>query len=216
MSILYTPVDVKFELPLLSDLSKWIDDNKTCDKNHWTHSKEQHDWAFIASRYNITNWKSFDTFNMWQANREFDETLPHHQLHPSITEIFPGLSELLLQLPFKQIGMAGFLRQLKEIPLHYDTHDATLPLEPRRFLIYMSEPSTNTFYLHKNKVNYPIKIHDEYRVFAFNSTEAMHGAHVPQDEKILLSVVGILDHSKHEELIKQSLITFKHSVVQSN
>jgi len=37
MSILYTPIDIEFELLSFNNLSKWIDENKANNVTLWTH-----------------------------------------------------------------------------------------------------------------------------------------------------------------------------------
>jgi len=123
--------------------------------------------------------------------------------------MFPGLVDCIMQLPFVEIGAVGLLKQLKEIEPHVDTFDPTMPTEPRRYLVLLTPPAENTFYILKNDIPEVVPVHPDYRAFAFNSTDTTHGAIAPSGIKILMSVVGILDHDAHAALITRSMDKFK-------
>ena len=218
MTILFTPIDIEINYPAPNTLLSWIDDNKIVDEEWWAIKAERHDWILAASRENNVDWRQTDTIVNWDNDRVYRPELPYVNINPSLTlnGIFPDLEKLLNALPFKQIGVAGFLRQLNEIPLHVDTPDHTNPMEPRRYLVYMTDLQYNTFYLNDGQRDYNITLNDDYRVFAYNNTDIQHGARPPTGLKILLSVVGILDHDKHNELIQRSIAKFPNQVIRSD
>jgi hypothetical protein len=96
------------------------------------------------------------------------------------------------------------MRQLGEIDEHRDTYDPNEPQEPRRYLIYLTDPQHNTFWVRNGDQRRVVDIPDQTRVFAFNNSETTHGALPPTGEKILLSVVGIIDDVRHQALLERS------------
>ena len=116
------------------------------------------------------------------------------------------------ELPFDQIGTSGFIMQIGTIPPHNDAeYDMT---EPRRYIIYATDPAYNTFhFVHKGEKIWP-QIDPKYRCFAFNNTDVEHAADPTNRTKILLSTVGIMNKEKHEALLKRSIEKFADKVIR--
>ena len=217
MTVIYTPIDIKFDIPDETSLYEWFENNKVIYSDHWSISEGKHEWALLASREQPDDWSTLDVYEKWMKNPFVEIDNASVFFNPDINDKLESLKELILKLPFKQIGAAGLIKQKDEIELHRDTYDPTQPLEPRRYLALLTDVKKNTFYL-KNRFDdrkYNIKIHSEYRVFCFNNTDVLHGAYAPFSDngKILLSVIGILDHEQHEKLLKKSIEKF-HDYVQ--
>lgn len=214
MKVAYTPLDIKFSIPEVNDVIKWFDANRIQEDDFWVFKDERHEWAIVACREQVQNWRSIDPYTKW-IDSKF-QMLPVTRLifAPGFEKLFPELVTVIKKLPFKQIGVAGFLKQLSNIEPHIDTFDLTKPNEPARYLIYITNHDENTFYMETlSGQRLDIDIHPHYRAFAFNNVDFKHGAETPHKTKILLSVVGILDHDKHDELISRSIRKFKDYVV---
>lgn len=213
MTILYTPLDIKFDMPSYDDIIDWFDNNKIYDPDFWVFKEGRHEWALCAASHEPENWQRIKPYNDWLAQDHKESEGAKLRFAPHFCERLPGLVEAIKQMPFKEIGAVGMLKQLKNIEPHVDTYDPTLPLEPRRYMIYLTDPSQNTFYIEDQMHCIMPEIHDTYRAFAFNSTDVKHGATPPNDVKILMSVVGILDHDRHNEMIERSVSKFGDYVI---
>lgn len=216
MLILSTLIDLQFELPNIDQLSDWIDDMCLADPKWWSVKAGYHRIALAATREHVDDWRSPMAFKTWQESRyELHEDY-NLKYSDGLLEIFPGLETLLTGLPFDQIGAVGLMKQLDEVPLHMDTTDHTYPIEPRRYVAYLTDPNENTFYINHNGQNYDVPVLDNYRVFSFNSVDAKHGARRPVGAKIIVSVVGVINHDKHKKLLNHSLEKFSDYVVKSH
>jgi hypothetical protein len=112
-----------------------------------------------------------------------------------------------MSLPFKQIAAAGMMYQIGETLAHFDTFDKNLPMEPRRYNMYMTDPAYNTFWLARDNTTekfYP-KVDRNYPIFAFNNWDIKHGTDAPTNLKIVVGIQGVIDNEKHEELIERSV-----------
>lgn len=210
MKLAYTPLDIDFELPERSVVENWFNKNTIQEGTHWSIQDRYHEWALAACRVQPENWRSLAVYENWKKAPFINIKNAGLYFAPGFEETFPGLVKFLKESPFEQIGAAGFLKQLGPIELHRDTYDPTQPEEPRRYLVYITEPANNTFYL-KDGVDgyeYNIKIHPKYRAFAFNNTDVLHGAREPIDNKILFSVIGTLNLDAHRKLIERSSSRF--------
>lgn len=208
MTVLYTPLDIEFEMPDQAELESWFFANQIDEPDYWVFRDGRHQWALAAASQPVQDWTKIKPYEDWLA-QEFQES-EGAQLHfaPGF-EQFTGLVDAIKQMPFKEIGAVGLLRQLIYIEPHTDTRDITYPKEPCRYMIFLTDPAENTFYIDDELV----KIHPEYRAFAFNNTDAKHGAYAPHGVKILISVVGILDHEQHEKLVDRSVRRFRDFVI---
>ena len=214
MTVLFTPIDIEFELPSEQELIDWYESHKILDTDYWEYTANRHQWCLVASRQNLKNWRSFDGWKEWTKNRNL---IGSDQLffHDDFEQRFPSLANAVRQLPFKEIGASGFIRQMgAEIEPHFDTDNVYDFLEPRRYVFFVSKIEENTFYMYPNgKKVYP-RIHSKYRLCAFNNSACEHGADPPKGWKMLLSTTGILDKEKHEELIKRSVEKFSDYVIR--
>jgi hypothetical protein len=210
VTVLYTPLDIKVEPFNEHNLIEWFNANKIYEPDYWVFKDGRHEWALAAASQPVENWQRIKPYEDWLAQKfvESDNALLHFA--PGFAEAFPALIDAINQMPFKEIGAVGLLKQLIEIAPHTDTHDPTQPIEPSRCMMFLTDPTQNTFYIEGHA---PVKIHPEYRAFAFNNMAAKHGALPPKGVKILMSVVGILDHEKHAALIDQSLTKFQDWVI---
>jgi len=216
MTVLFTPIDIEFELPSEQELIDWYNSHKMLDTDYWEYTENRHQWCLVASRENHTNWREFIAWQKWTTNRNLIGSTELF-FHDDFELKFPSLANAIRQLPFKEIGATGFIRQMgAEIEPHMDTDNVYGFEEPRRYVFFVSKIEDNTFFMYpnNNKV-YPI-IHPKYRLSAFNNTACEHGADSPRGWKMLLSTTGILDKEKHEALIKRSIEKFSDYVIRKD
>ena len=213
MTILYTPIDIEFDMPKEQDIIDWFEEHKILDTDYWEYTQNRHTWCLVVSRQPHEDWRRYKVWQSWTNNRTAIDN-PGLFFHPGFAEQFPGLANAISQLPFSQIGGGGFIKQMSEIPAHQDTDTGFDVTEPKRYLIYVTNPTHNTFYLeHQGKKYYP-EIDNKYRCFAFNNNDVLHGAESPSATKILLSVTGIIDNTQHTKLINRSMLKFKDKVIK--
>jgi len=211
--ILYTPIDIEFEMPNEQEIIDWFNEHKIQDTDYWEYKQGRHTWCYVALRKEPSSWYTYDPWLDWANHRKPIDN-PELVFHPGFEEKFPGLAKCVKELPFDQVGTSGFIMQMGEIPPHQDTITEYDPDEPRRYIIYVTEPEENTFYLlHNHKKYYP-QIDRKYRCFAFNNNNIEHGADSPKGTKILLSTVGILNRDKHKDLINRSIKKFSDKVIE--
>ena len=210
--ILYTPIDIEFDMPTEQKIIDWFHSHKIQESDYWEKKQNRHEWCYVALRKEPDSWYTYDAWVDWSTERQPIDN-PKLIFHPGFEKEFPGLAKCVRELPFDQVGTSGFIMQLSEIPPHKDAIMSYDPTEPRRYVIYVTNPEENTFYLKHNGKKYYPKIDPKYRCFAFNNNDIEHGADSPKGTKILLSTVGIINTKKHNELIARSIDKFKDKVI---
>ena len=206
MALLYLPLDLDFDIPSPSKVIDWFDRNKIDDPEFWVFKEGRHEWALTATNHEPERWDRIKPYTDWLDQQHQPRGNSELTFNPSFVEEFPELVQAIRQLPFIEIGAAGMLKQLKTIDPHTDTPDPTNPLEPRRYMFYLTEPDNNTFYVQKSSgEQVSIVLPPDGRAFVFNNNDALHGASKPNGVKILMSVVGILDHAAHDDMIERSI-----------
>lgn len=211
--ILYTPIDIEFEMPNEQELIDWFHDHKIQETDYWEYKQGRHTWCYVALREEPDSWYTYDAWLSWSKERQ---PIEHPKLifHPGFEDKFPGLAKCIKELPFDQVGTSGFIMQMGEIPPHQDSITEWDPDEPRRYIIYVTDPKYNTFYLKHNGKKYYPEIDEKYRCFAFNNNDIEHGADKTDRTKILLSTVGIINEEAHKILIKRSIEKFSNKVIK--
>lgn len=211
MTVIYTPIDIEFDIPDEHEIIEWFHENKITDTDYWEYAEGRHEWCYVALRKEPKDWRTYDAWLDWSKERK---PIEHAGLyfHPGFEERFPGLAKCIRELPFDQIGTSGFIMQIGTIPPHQDS--AYEIIEPRRYIIYVTDPRYNTFYLeHEGKKIFP-EIDEKYRCFVFNNSDVLHGAEPTNRTKILLSTVGIMNEKKHKELLDRSIAKFHDKVIR--
>jgi hypothetical protein len=215
MTLLYTPIDIEFDLPDQDDIVEWFEQNRIEDLGEWNFRDGEHEWALVATGQPVSDWRSVAPYASWQAQGYQHNPNNMTRYAPGFTARFPGLFEAIERLPFREIGVVGMMRQLGEIDEHRDTYDPNEPQEPRRYLLYLTDPHHNTFWVRNGDQRRVVDIPDQTRVFAFNNSETTHGALPPTGEKILLSVVGIIDDARHQALLERSIALYGDYAIRS-
>jgi hypothetical protein len=215
MTVLYTPLDIEVEPFESHAVIDWFDANKIDEPDYWVFKEGRHEWALAGASQPVNDWTKIKPYEDWLAQKFEPSTDAELHFAPGFESALPQIVAAIRQMPFKEIGAVGLLKQLIEIDPHTDTHDPSNPTEPSRIMMFLTEPSENTFYMLDQDQVKLAHIHPEYRAFAFNNNAAKHGALPPKDVKILLSVVGILDHAQHQELIERSVAKFADLVISA-
>lgn len=211
LTVIYTPIDIEFEIPDEQEIISWFHDHKITDQNYWEYAEGRHEWCYVALREEPKSWRTYDAWLSWSKERQPIKNAGLF-FHPGFEEKFPGLAKCVRELPFDQIGTSGFIMQIGTIPPHQDTNYDMQ--EPRRYIIYVTDPKYNTFYLKHNDQKIFPTIDPKYRCFAFNNSDIQHGADPTARTKILLSTVGIMNSKKHQELLDRSILKFKDKVIR--
>lgn len=212
MSLIYTPIDIPCKIPDETKILNWFHKYCLIGDDYWEYKSGRHQWAMVSVSKEPKDWRRYDP-DMWANRRAEQDVKPEILFHPGFETEFPELSNVIRQLPFKQLSVTGMLYQVGEIPLHNDTHDLHNPIEPRRYTIYLTNPDYNTFYFDINGERVFPKINSDYCCFVFNNTDVRHGALKMNREKIILTAAGIIDHEKHEELLSRSITKFKNHLI---
>jgi hypothetical protein len=212
MKLIYTPIDIPCKIPDEEKVLKWFHNNHLLDTDYWEYSSGRHQWAMTSTSSPPKDWRRYDP-EMWD-NRRVDQKGPVVLfINPSFELEFPEISNVLRQLPFKQLSVSGMLYQIGEIPLHSDTYDPREPTEPRRYTIYLTDPDYCTFYFDNDGEKVVPKINKDYCCFAFNNNDIKHGAFKIDREKVIITCAGILDNDKHTELLSRSISKFKDELI---
>lgn len=219
MKVLYTPIDIPNVSCNVERMLDWFEENKIYDPEFWVFKDGRHEWALAAASHEPENWKRIKAYEDWLEQDHKPSEGAELVFAPGFEDACPEIARAIRTLPFVEIGAVGLLKQLKYIEPHRDTKDPNEPTEPRRYMIYLTDPAKNTFFLtdrFDEEQRYEVKINPDYPVFAFNNTDAKHGADAPLDTKILISVVGIIDEERHVDLINRSTQKFGDWVVRSD
>lgn len=210
MNLAYTPIKIYCPIPDQALLLDWFHSHKLLDDDYWEYKENRHVWAKVVTSTEPKDWRRYDKIE-WD-NRRIPIQNPGLFFHPGFEETFPDIANCIRQLPFKQLSIGGMLYQLGEIPVHQDTYDINEPSEPRRYTIYLTNPDENTFYLSKDESSEKIyiKVNKNYSCFVFNNSQMLHGASPKINEKIILTMAGIINNNKHVKLVEKSLNYFEN------
>lgn len=209
--IIYTPIDITIDLPDPNKLKEYV------LANHLTNLKETTGYESIicpiASNGSITDWK--DASQIFKDENDFSNDLTYA---PGILDQFPMFKTIMDSLPFKK-GIAAVLNlHTTVLSEHQDIIiDSSNPESPERYNVLLTPHyGQDSFFIAKSKYNsriYPTML-QEYPVYAFNNKDIYHGADPVLENRIIMVCGGLIDHKKHQELIKRSVEKFKEYVIQ--
>jgi len=208
--IIYTPIDIAVDLPDPIKLKEYV------LANHLTNLKETTGYESIicpiASINCISDWRD--------AGQIFKEETPDNSLvyAPKILEQFPMFKTIMDQLPFVKIIGAVLNLHTTVLPEHQDiVIDTSNPTSPERYNVLLTpHQGQNSFFLSASRSNsrmYPT-ILKKYPIYAFNNKDVYHGADPVLDNRIIMVCGGLIDHTKHNQLINRSAKKFKNYVIK--
>ncbi len=212
--LIYVPVDIEVDLPSEEDLLEYHNAHHVVNTDYEDFVDGRHIFTICATRYKLDDWRVWPT-SIQDNKEEWKTESNDYELmwNEGFKEKFPGLVDLILSLPFKQIAGAAFLYQTGSYRPHYDSPDHNFPMEPRRYNILLTSPERNTFYMGDNDKKYYPVVDPKYPCFAFNNTDITHGTEQPTGLKIVMGIMGIIDDEKHEALIKRSVEKFPDKAI---
>ena len=211
--ILYTPIDIPCPAPELDKFEHWFNNNYILDNEYKKHLGEWHDYAAVALRINPENWQTSEIIFDWVKQRHYVEGAGLY-FNPTFESSFPELVNCIKQMPFKQIGAIAAMKQTGEVVEHVDNGCRPEGIEPKRYSVYLTDPKYNTFYVYGNGTKHYPTFDNDYRCFAFNNFETMHGADAPTGLKIIFIISCMIDEEKHKELIERSTSKFADKVIR--
>ena len=212
--IAYTPVDLPFQVPDYSALVSYV------ESNYLINLEDTFGYTSLlcplVARHPVTNWR--DATDVFSDNNEGFNIIDKYQLYfpPNVRELFPSLFELLNLLPYDQIVGAALNMHLKDLPAHQDEIDTNEIYGPDRYNVLLSPHyGQQSFFVSKDKINkdYPVILKD-YPVYAFDNKNIYHGADIVLDKRIIMVCAGVINNSKHQEIIDRSVEKFKDYVIQ--
>jgi len=215
-NLAYTPLDID-AIPLnyheLDDLMS---------KYSLPHHPYPHIWDAFAVCGRITAFDdATDCDKAWNDRYILDGDV---QWNPHLTfDLQEKCKSMLDALPYLKYTFAQILSQKIDVAPHQDgLYDPTAPVraavyggadgfngepEPAGLKVMLSHKNIRSFYLSEragSKRNF-IKIPDDTNSFACNERKYYHGAKHPGEKKYILSTFGIIDRTRHTELIERSV-----------
>lgn len=212
--LIYCQIDVPIVLPDPEDMKDFHFTHGVINKDYEDIIQNRHDYTVACSRYPVDDWRILPTAK-YMDKSDWKKSSTEYKLNwnPDFEKRFPTLVDAIKQAPFKEIAFAGWMRQINEYMLHNDSPDPQEPMEPRRYNILLTEPEHNTFYFeHEGKEIRP-ESSKYYPMFAFNNTDLLHGTKPLTKFKLMMGIVGIIDDTKHIELIQRSINKFPEKTI---
>ena len=195
MNLLYTPIDI--QTPKINEdlLQFYMDKNA---KLHYTGL--WYYWTICAK--NIYE-SSIEEYNANWNNRYNSKVSV--EWHPNISNVSNVKSTLQL-LPYEKITHVNILRQIKDVPLHYDVHEYenSIPNQMCYKWLVISN-SFDSFYVEPKQY---IKLPNKNKIFAIKESQVKHGATLSDPKKLIISIFGLYN-DKHNALIRKSQEKFK-------
>jgi len=179
----YIPLDIpKFNLE--SIVSKY---------NFYPHHIYPDAWDCLPVCGKTTKWSQLAFYKAYENRYEPGEVnwnIP--ELKP-ILEYYPG-----------EVTHAQVLNQKAAIVAHRDTPILRKQPEPNGFKILLNNTLEKSFYVKVKGKRIHIELPETTNCFAINEHDILHGATMPQYKKYIVSCFGIIDESKHRDLITRS------------
>jgi hypothetical protein len=227
MTIAFLPIEIDVQLP---------DEKKLIDFCHAhtipkliPESKNPKFWDIIPVRSRSTEKEWFDTTALKTLmNNRYIPNSEESRYMFDIDKVFPEIPHMLEQLPFKEFTMVTMLLQTSYVPHHMDPHhddvipdlyEISIENEPHRYNIQLTHLNENAFFVSESRNGpkiYP-NITKEKPCFAFCERYHWHGSDYIGENKIQLSVFGIVDRLKHKDMIIKNLINnFNEAILFPN
>jgi hypothetical protein len=215
MAIAYLPIDIDVRLPDEGKLLAY------CEKYKLPKIKDSNDtvayWDLVPVIARMPNDKWYDI--------EYGRNVLYNRYNPNLGEAvwannidveFPEIPYMLSQLPFKELTMVTMMIQKTYVPHHLDPHlndiindpyEISIMNEPHRYNIQLTQHGQPAYFVSANKDGEKVfpNITKEQPCFAFCERYHWHGSEYIGENKIQLSVFGIVDREKHHATIMKNL-----------
>lgn len=223
-SIAYIPLDIPQIDFNLNEL------NTLFDNHGMEHYPYPHIWDAFCVCGRVNDWSNnIDTDRAWNERYILDGDVPFNPALPD--DLRTDLKFMLDSLPYKKYTFAQILSQKITVAPHqdglYDPHgDVRREVykgstgfndepEPAGLKVMLSHKDARCFYLSASAGSKRefIKIPEDTNCFAINERTYFHGAKHLGERKYILSTFGIIDPTRHKEMIERSLKKYKDYVI---
>jgi hypothetical protein len=213
--LIYTQIDIPIQLPEVEDMNDFHFTHGVVNKDYEDIIQNRHEYTVACSRYPVDDWRILPTAK-YMDKSDWQKSSESYLLNwnPDFLKRFPTLVNAILAAPFTEIAFAGWMRQIESYPAHTDSLDPLQPMEPRRYNILLTEPEHNTFWIEGTDGQEIRPINSkEYPMFAFNNSDVKHGTKPITKFKLMMGIVGIINPTRHEELIARSVKKFPNHAI---
>lgn len=224
MTIAFLPIDIDVRLPDEDKLLAYCDQYKIPKIKDSVDSVEYWDIVPVIARIGNEQW--YDTKQLREAlyNR-YVPNLGKCQWANDIDKVFPEIPYMLNQLPYSELTMVSMMIQRTYVASHLDPHlgdvipdpyEISIENEPHRYNIQLTQHNKPAFFLSKEKNGEKVfpNITREQPCFAFCERYHWHGSEYVGENKIQLSVFGIVDRVKHKDMIIKNLLKhYQNSII---
>ena len=223
MTIAYLPIDIDVKLPDEDKVIEFCHAHKIPRLDVKEDTAAYWDIIPVISRISDTDWHDSKMAKFTMNNRYVPD-LGKSCYHYNIDKLFPEIPYMLDQLPFQEFTLVSMLLQTKYVPHHLDPHygdvvpdpyEISIDNEPHRYNIQLTQHGKPGFFVSKENHGEKIfpNITKENPCFAFCERYHWHGSDFVGENKIMLSVFGIVDRVKHKDLIIKNLIKNYHQAI---
>lgn len=223
MTIAYLPIDIDVQLPNEQQIIDFCYEHKIPELTQ-TKDNIKHWYKIpVCGRCESADWYDIEKFKHTLYNRFVPNLYPVKYAN-EIDRVFPEIPYMLEQLPFKELSFVVMLMQREEVECHTDNQqndyvvdpsEISIDIEPRRYNIQLTRHGLPSFYVSKDKDSerfYP-SITREQPCFALCEQYHWHGADYVTSDKVMLAVFGILDRTKHQQMLADNLAKYKDKAI---
>jgi len=223
MAIAFLPIDIDVRLPDEKKLLEYCEQHKLPKIKDSVDAVSYWDLVPVIGRLSSSQWLDTEYARNVLYNR-YNPGLGECQYANDIDKVFPEIPYMLEQLPFSELTMVTMMIQKTYVQPHVDPHmgdivndpyEISIHNEPHRYNIQLTQHVDNAFFVCETKDSekiYP-KITRERPCFAFCERYHFHGSEYVGENKIQLSVFGIVDRVKHKDMVIRSLIKHRDEVI---
>lgn len=216
MAIAFLPIDIDVQLPNEEKLLAYCDKYKLPKIKDSVDTVEYWDIVPVIGRLSNEQWIDPEQLREVLYNR-YVPNLGECQWANNIDKEFPEIPYMLNQLPFSELTLVSMMVQRTPVETHLDPHlgdvipdlyEISIENEPHRYNIQLTQHNKNAYFVRDTKHSEKIfpKITREQPCFAFCERYHWHGSEYVGENKIQLSVFGIVDRIKHKDMIIKNLI----------
>lgn len=175
------------------DIPKHNLENVVDHYNFWPHHLYADAWDCLPVCGKTTKWSQSAFYEAYENRYEPGEVNWNVPELKPILEYYPG-----------EVTHAQVLNQKAAIVAHKDTPILRKQPEPNGFKILLNNTLEKSFYVKIKGKRIHIELPETTNCFAINEHDILHGATMPQYKKYIVSCFGIIDETKHKDLITRS------------
>tara|TARA_B100000085_G_scaffold99401_1_gene90457 strand:- start:4142 stop:4729 length:588 start_codon:yes stop_codon:yes gene_type:complete len=176
------------------DIPKHNLQNAVDKYNFWPHHLYPDAWDCLPVCGKTKKWSQSEFYKAYERRYESGEVKWNVPELKPILEYYPG-----------EVTHAQVLNQKASIVAHKDTPILRKQPEPNGFKILLNNVLEKSFYVKVKGKRMHIKLPETTNCFAINEHDILHGATMPKNKKYIVSCFGIIDETKHKNLITRSI-----------